>query len=113
MAIDRQARTAPAPGYARTTLIKRLTGGGTTGNERLTAATGVLLLVLLAVIGVTILRLRPLLSVHLFVGMLLDPTGAAEDGHDRLPVLALLHRTTLPTDARGRHLRCCACSRRW
>ncbi len=51
----------------------RLTGGGTSGNERLTAATGVLLLVLLAVIGVTILRLRELLWVHLFVGMLLIP----------------------------------------
>src|SRR5580700_5059032 len=52
---------------------QRLTGGGTTGNERLTAATGVLLLVLLAVIGVTILRLGQLLWVHLFVGMLLLP----------------------------------------
>jgi hypothetical protein len=50
---------------------RRLTGGGTRGNERLTAATGGVLIVLLAVIGVTILKLRPLLSVHLFVGMLL------------------------------------------
>jgi hypothetical protein len=49
----------------------RLTGGGASGNERLTAATGIVLLVLLAVIGVTILRLRELLWVHLFVGMLL------------------------------------------
>ena len=52
-------------------LARRLTAGGTTGNERLTTATGVVLLVLLAVIGVTILRLRSLLWVHLFVGMLL------------------------------------------
>jgi hypothetical protein len=52
---------------------QRLMGGGTTGNERLTAATGVLLLVLLAVIGVTVLRLGQLLWVHLFVGMLLLP----------------------------------------
>jgi hypothetical protein len=51
----------------------RLTGGGTAGNERLTAATGILLVVLLAVIGVTILRLRPLISVHLFVGLVLIP----------------------------------------
>jgi len=51
----------------------RLDGGGTTGNERLTAITGVVLLVLLAVIGVTLLRLRALLSVHLFVGLLLIP----------------------------------------
>jgi hypothetical protein len=54
-------------------MAARLTGGGTAGNERLTAATGAVLLVLLALIGVTILRLRPLLSVHLFVGMLLIP----------------------------------------
>jgi hypothetical protein len=37
----------------------------------LTAVTGVVLLLLLAVIGVTLLRLRSLLWVHLFVGMLL------------------------------------------
>ncbi len=50
-----------------------LTGGGISGNERLTAATGVLLILLLAVIGVTLLRLRSLISVHLFVGLLLIP----------------------------------------
>jgi hypothetical protein len=51
--------------------LGRLTAGGTAGNQRLTTATGVLLLILLAVIGVSILRLRSLLWVHLFVGMLL------------------------------------------
>lgn len=51
--------------------LERLTGGGTEGNERLTITTGVLLIALLAVIGLTLLALRPLLSVHLFVGMLL------------------------------------------
>jgi hypothetical protein len=51
--------------------IGRLASGGTTGNERLTAATGAILIALLAVIGVTLLRLGPLLWVHLFVGMLL------------------------------------------
>ncbi len=50
---------------------ERLAGGGTSGNERLTAATGAVLVGLLGVIGVTIISLRPLLSVHLFVGMLL------------------------------------------
>jgi hypothetical protein len=50
-----------------------LTDGGIAGNERLTAATGILLVALLAVIGVTILRLRPLISVHLFVGLVLIP----------------------------------------
>lgn len=52
---------------------ERITGGGTIGNERLTAATGILLVVLLAVIGVTLLRLRPLISLHLFVGLVLIP----------------------------------------
>jgi len=48
-----------------------LLGGGTDGNEQLTAVTGILLILLLAVIGVTILRVRQLISVHLFVGLLL------------------------------------------
>jgi hypothetical protein len=59
------------PDHLRDALRTRLNAGGTSGNERLTAAAGVLLLVLLAIIGVTILRLRELLWVHLFVGMLL------------------------------------------
>jgi hypothetical protein len=41
------------------------------GNELLTAATGAVLIALLAVIGVTIISLTKLLWVHLFVGMLL------------------------------------------
>ncbi|MGD0452225.1 MAG: hypothetical protein ABSB69_01385 [Solirubrobacteraceae bacterium] len=51
----------------------RLTGGGTTGNERLTTAVGATLIVLLAAIGLTIIRIHGLLSEHLFVGMLLVP----------------------------------------
>jgi len=42
-------------------------------NERLTATNGVVLIVLLLIEGVTILFLRPLLPVHIFVGMLLVP----------------------------------------
>ncbi len=45
--------------------------GGTDGNEQLTAITGVLLIVLLAVLGLTILQIRQLIWVHLFVGLLL------------------------------------------
>jgi hypothetical protein len=45
--------------------------GGAIGNGRLTALTGVVLLVLLAVEGATIPRIGQLLSVHVFVGMLL------------------------------------------
>jgi len=52
-------------------LGRHLTAGGTTGNERLTAVTGIVLLVLLAALGVTILRIRPLLSEHMFLGILL------------------------------------------
>jgi hypothetical protein len=48
-----------------------LTGGGPKGNEQLTASVSVVLLVALAVLGVTILRIGQLISVHLFVGMLL------------------------------------------
>lgn len=43
----------------------------TEGNERLTALNAVVLIALLAVEGVTIVFMRPLVSVHLFVGLLL------------------------------------------
>jgi hypothetical protein len=55
---------------------QRLLGGGIVGNERLTAATGILLIALLAALGVTILRIRSLISVHLFIGLLLIPPVA-------------------------------------
>jgi hypothetical protein len=45
--------------------------GGAAGNWRLTTLSGALLLVLLAVEGATIPFIRPLLSMHIFVGMLL------------------------------------------
>lgn len=51
--------------------MKRRFGGGATGNERLTAVTGAVLIVLLAIEGATIPFLRSLLTVHIFVGMLL------------------------------------------
>jgi hypothetical protein len=49
---------------------RRLLDGGPDGNEQLTAVAGVILIVLLAVLGVTILRIHQLISVHLFVGLL-------------------------------------------
>ena len=49
---------------------------GTLANERLTATTGVALVALLLIEGVTIVFLRPLLPVHIFVGMLLIPPVA-------------------------------------
>jgi hypothetical protein len=54
----------------------RLRGSNPEGNERLTASTAVVLTVLLLIEGVTILFLRPLLSVHVFVGLLLIPPVA-------------------------------------
>jgi hypothetical protein len=54
----------------------RLRFGGPAGNERLTASAGAVLFVLLFVEGVTIALLRPLFSVHVFVGMLLVPPVA-------------------------------------
>jgi hypothetical protein len=52
-------------------LLRSLAAGGAGGNEELTAITGLILIFLFAVIGVTILRIRQLISVHLFVGLLL------------------------------------------
>lgn len=46
-------------------------GGGTAGNERLTVLTGLLLVVLFAVLGVTIVGIGRLLWLHLFLGLLL------------------------------------------
>lgn len=45
--------------------------GGPAGNTRLTAATGMVLLVLLAIEGVTILSVRRMLTLHVVVGVLL------------------------------------------
>jgi hypothetical protein len=54
----------------------RLLRGGSEGNARLTAMTGLVLLALFAVEGVTILAIRPLLSLHVFIGLLLIPPVA-------------------------------------
>ena len=48
----------------------------TAGNERLTATTAVVLVLLLAAEGVTILSIRPLLSAHIVIGLLLIPPVA-------------------------------------
>jgi len=47
--------------------------GGAAGNTHLTTVVAAALLLLLAVEGATLLDLRPLLSVHAFVGILLIP----------------------------------------
>ena len=53
---------------------------GVDGNARLTGAAGAVIFVLLAVEGVTILRVHRLLSAHVFVGMLLVPVVVLKIG---------------------------------
>jgi hypothetical protein len=62
--------------------LERIAGrsGGAEGNARLTGTTGALLIGLLAVEGVTILFIRPLISVHVFVGLMLVPPVALKLG---------------------------------
>jgi len=64
--LDRGAPLDPAAPFWR-----GLGGGGTEGNERLTGIVGLLLIVPLAVEGVTIIQIRQLITIHLFLGMLL------------------------------------------
>ncbi len=66
--VPRETKTAPRAA-ARPTVRT----GGTEGNRRLTGATAAVLLVLLAAEGVTLLAIRPLVSAHVFIGMLLIP----------------------------------------
>ncbi len=47
--------------------------GGTEGNARLTATNAVVLLILLAAEGATIPFINPLMSVHVFLGLMLIP----------------------------------------
>lgn len=65
--VDRHLHPRPRAASRR----RALTGGGPAGNERLTASVSVVLLVMLAVLGVRILRIKQLISIHLFVGLLL------------------------------------------
>lgn len=55
----------------RSSRFSWLRGGGIDGNEQLTAITGVILIVLFAVLGVTIVRIGQLTWLHLFLGLLL------------------------------------------
>jgi hypothetical protein len=52
---------------------ERRADAGVAGNARLTATNAAVLLVLLAAEGVTILRVRQLLSPHVFIGVMLIP----------------------------------------
>lgn len=59
------------PPRARHAAAPTAAGPGVEGNARLTGVNGMLLLVLLAVEGATILRIRQLINVHVYVGVLL------------------------------------------
>ena len=53
--------------------LRHVRTGGPKGNERLTATAAVVVLLLLALEGATILFIRPLLSLHMCVGVMLIP----------------------------------------
>jgi hypothetical protein len=55
------------------TQLRGLFRGGSDGNERLTAATAAVLLVVLALEGLTLLGVRQYLRPHIFLGLLLIP----------------------------------------
>lgn len=65
--LGRRRRSRVGRAHAR----RRL--GGAAGNSHLTALTAIVLLVLLAVEGATLVSLQTFLSWHIFVGMLLVP----------------------------------------
>ena len=67
----RALRRRGAPPPRRNRLFARLGAGSTGEQAQLTAATSVVLLALLAVLGVTIVRIGALLNAHMFLGMLL------------------------------------------
>jgi hypothetical protein len=54
-------------------MLRGLFSGGSDGNERLTASTAAVLLVVLALEGLTLLGVRQFLRPHIFLGLLLIP----------------------------------------
>jgi hypothetical protein len=71
-------RDAPTLGGRRVEPDRPPEDAGVEGNARLTAMTGALLLLLLAAEGVTIVRIGPLLKLHVFLGALLVPPIAVK-----------------------------------
>ncbi len=59
-------------------LPRRLIDDGPRGNERLTGGLAILLLILLAIEGGTVLVIRSTLPLHVFIGVLLLPVVAAK-----------------------------------
>jgi hypothetical protein len=71
--MDQESWSDPRDAYQRQPQpsLSARRSGGAEGNERLTAMTGAVLLIALAVEGYTILRIGRLLTLHVFLGMLL------------------------------------------
>ena len=73
---ERDSIRAPRQGpleWERQSRAERRAEAGVAGNARLTAVNAAVLLVLLAIEGVTILQVRQLLTPHVFIGMVLIP----------------------------------------
>jgi hypothetical protein len=70
-ASDGAAARVASPSGTRRRHLGGLTSGGTDGNERLTSMAGAILLVLLAVLGITIVQIGQLIWLHLFLGLVL------------------------------------------
>src|SRR5438445_343775 len=85
-------------------------------NEALTAINGGLLFVLLAAVAITVLYIRPLLSVHYMVGFALIPplalklvsTGVRFGSGMRLGCVGRWELPSLPTHARNHRHNCLA-----
>ncbi len=69
--LDRLLALEPATRHGVASRSRDWLAGGTDGNERLTTLTGLLLIGLLAILGVTIIRIGQLLWLHLFLGLVL------------------------------------------
>jgi hypothetical protein len=70
---DRVERTVAKMAVAERDAVSGDLTSGVEGNARLTGSTAAVLLVLLAIEGVTILEVNRLLRLHVFVGMLVVP----------------------------------------
>jgi hypothetical protein len=81
---------------------------GVEANARLTGTVAALLLVLLAAEGVTVLRVRALLTAHVFIGMLLVPPVLLRMGSTGYRFVRY-YAGSPPTGGKGPRRRCSGC----
>lgn len=67
----RMKATRALAGQSRSAAVTAAEDAGVEGNSRLTAVNGVILIVLLLLEGITILQIRGLITMHVFIGLLL------------------------------------------